>query len=85
MENDLLLEIAMATIYLNLKNCVQLEDSNVIGIGCPHAGSRLTKGFGYATDYFCKLNGGQVTSGYVEWNSDIKSVPDWCPLKLNKE
>jgi hypothetical protein len=53
--------------------------------GCPHCGEKLTKGFGYAMDFFCKLSDNKIVSGYVEWDSDLNPVPEWCPLRLDSE
>lgn len=51
---------------------------------CPKHGEKLTKGYGYATDYFCTLSNNKIVSGYVEWESDINPVPDWCPIRIDK-
>jgi hypothetical protein len=56
---------------------VALEDCRK----CPECGNKLTKGYGFTTDYFCKLKNNKITSGYVEWERDVKPVPDWCPLR----
>lgn len=61
----------MTKITIDLKDCRK----------CPECGEKLTKGYGYATDYFCKLKNNKITSGYVEWSSDVNPVPNWCPLK----
>jgi hypothetical protein len=53
--------------------------------GCPHCGEKITKGYGYAMDYFCKLKNNKVVSGYVEWESDLNPVPDWCPVRVDKD
>lgn len=58
-------------IVIELDNCYE----------CPYCGQKLTKGYGYALDYFCKKTHNKITSGYVEWESDMNPVPDWCPLK----
>lgn len=63
---------------------------------CPHRESALTKGFGYAEDWLCRLtpapdptvrNGriGRHIAGYLEWPSDEPTkIPDWCPLPKTK-
>ncbi len=56
---------------------------------CPNRGEKLTKGYGYATDYFCKAvtdNSGEhpLIDGYVEWESEMRKpgdFPKFCPLK----
>ena len=48
---------------------------------CPKNGRKLTKGYGYAYDNFCTMTkDNKITSGYVEWPSEVNPVPDWCPL-----
>jgi len=61
----------MAKITVYIKDCRE----------CPKCGKKLTKGYGYAMDYFCKLKDNRITSGYVEWESEINPVPKWCPLR----
>ncbi len=61
----------MTIIRIDLKDCRT----------CPKCNKKLTKGYGYAMDYFCTLKDDRVTSGYVEWESDINPIPNWCPLK----
>lgn len=67
-------------IQLTLKKCVD----NKAGVKCPYCTEKLTKGFGYAVDYMCKLMDNRVTSGYVEWESEINPVPSWCPIRTDK-
>lgn len=60
-----------------VKSCVE----------CPNCDTKLTKGYGYAEDYFCKAAGNKVIAGYVEWLSEAPQVgkfPTWCPLKDGK-
>jgi hypothetical protein len=38
-------------------------------------------GAGYAMDYTCTLEGKKIM-GYIEWPSEIKPVPKWCPIRL---
>jgi len=57
---------------------------------CPACDSGLTKGFGYAMDYFCKLSpekdnkwGFKLVDSYIEWDSEKRkngNFPKWCPL-----
>jgi hypothetical protein len=72
----------MAQLIVKLDKCV-----NPNGINCPYAGSASTPGAGCAEDYYCKLmpdpksvHGFKITSGYVEWLSEIHPIPLWCPI-----
>jgi hypothetical protein len=45
-----------------------------------------TPGSGYASDYFCpkvkdKKGKPKKIMGYIEWDSEKKPVPDWCPIR----
>lgn len=71
----------MAKIVIELDKCIDSKR----GIECPFATSRLTKGYGYAVDYLCGLNNNEITSRYVEWERDIKPIPDWCPILLKEK
>lgn len=64
----------MTKIVLDIKNCT----------GCPKVVQERTPRAGYAVDYFCSLVDNKLVSGYVEWESDLNPVPDWCPLLLSK-
>jgi hypothetical protein len=44
-----------------------------------------TIGAGYAFDYLCKACGKRKIVGYVEWDSEIPPVPDWCPFRIKSE
>jgi hypothetical protein len=66
----------MSILKLELEKCV-----NPDGIRCPFVEEKLTKGYGYAVDYMCGKCDNRVTSVYVEWDSDVNPVPNWCPLK----
>lgn len=50
---------------------------------CPHCKTKLTKGYGYATDYICYATSNtRIIAGYVEWDSEIpKEPPEWCPFR----
>ena len=51
----------------------------------------------HAFDYYCKLTPNKVKcgvhtykisdykkiAGYVEWDSEMPNVPDWCPIRIN--
>ena len=61
----------------------------VVGVGrcdeCPCVEQERTPRAGYAFDYFCKacrdMNGKpKLISSYVEYDSEIPEVPDWCPF-----
>ena len=51
---------------------------------CPFHDTRRTPGAGYAIDYFCVLEKGKEIAGYIEWNSDLPYVPDWCPIAIER-
>jgi len=79
----------MPTLILNLEKCVHNGKND---INCPYAGSARTMGAGFAEDYFCKLmpdlksdHGYKGTSGYVEWGSEIRPIPLWCPIMTVEE
>lgn len=65
----------------------------VVGVGrcdeCPCVKQTRTPSAGYAFDYYC--NAVQTPSGpmrittYVEYDSEIPPVPDWCPFKIKEE
>ena len=74
----------MTRLILNLEKCRDIHG----GVSCPYSGSDRTIGSGYAEDYFCKLvpdpeadYGFKETSGYVEWPSDVRPIPEWCPIR----
>jgi len=68
----------MAFIKIELDRCVDITRN----IKCPYVTEKLTKGYGYAVDYMCRLNDNKIVSGYVEWDRDVNPVPDWCPLLI---
>lgn len=60
-----------------VKNCMD----------CPFVAKKLTKGYGYATDYLCTKAGNAVIRRYVEWPSEEPKdheFPQWCPLEERK-
>jgi len=63
----------MAKITLEMKRCMGEKS-------CPNCVSSLTKGYGYATDYHYKLTG-KLICGYVEWDSELVGITDWCLIK----
>jgi hypothetical protein len=50
---------------------------------CPLVCITRTKGAGYAEDYHCSALNKKIV-GYVEWDSDLVPVPDWCPHRIEK-
>ncbi len=49
---------------------------------CPHCYTKLTKGFGFVTDFMCRLTD-KCIKGYCEWKSDEPQdgeIPDFCPF-----
>lgn len=60
-------------VLVPIDNCTQ----------CPHCNTKLTKGYGYATDYHCGATyDNKKIVGYVEWDSEIpKEPPKWCPFR----
>ena len=60
-----------------IKNCKE----------CLHCDTKLTKGYGYATDFFCKLHDNKIIKGYCEWGSEEpqdNEFPIWCTLSDDK-
>jgi hypothetical protein len=72
----------MAVIMLELKKCNR--SGQMLDYSCPMLGSEPTKGAGCATDYYCMLANKPI-AGYVEWESEMPEVPEWCPLRSDKE
>ena len=62
-------------IFLEIDNCSK----------CPNVVTERTPGAGYALDYFCSLCANKRVMGYVEWDSDFSDVPDWCPIRADKD
>ena len=54
---------------------------------CPNCKTKLTKGYGYATDYHCGATyDNRLIVSYVEWDSEIpKEPPEWCPFRDLKD
>jgi hypothetical protein len=56
---------------------------------CPFVEVERTINAGYAHDYYCKVanEGGKRRKivGYVEWDSEIPPVPQWCPFRKEKD
>lgn len=74
----------------NCKMCEFAPAVNVIiPVGrcdtCPLHYTERTPRAGYALDYFCKASNGRKIVGYVEWDSEIPPVPDWCPFRAKEE
>ena len=69
----------MTTKRINTK-LAQIENC----MNCPNCDTKLTKGFGYAMDYFCTAADNKTIAGYVEWDSEKPKdgvFPKFCPLK----
>lgn len=48
----------------------------------PHHNTKLTKGYGYAEDYYCGATyDNRKIAGYVETPSEIPTPPQWCPFR----
>lgn len=52
---------------------------------CAFVKTGHTPGSGYGTDYFCSKKNNKKVAGYVEWDSELPLIPNWCPLKLAEE
>lgn len=63
----------MTMVQFNIEKCDK----------CPFVKTKLTKGFGYALDYMCSKKDNRVITSYIEWDSQIPPVPEWCPIKVN--
>lgn len=49
---------------------------------CPFVVTERTPRSGYALDYFCNYNkDSKLITTYVEWDSDMVPIPDWCPFR----
>lgn len=60
-------------VKLKIVNCKQ----------CPNCKTKLTRGAGYATDYYCTAKSNRTIAGYVEWMSEEPQdgeIPAWCPM-----
>lgn len=68
--------MAKIKIILSIGKC-DSQYSN--GVRCPFFYTERTENAGYALDYFCEAANGRKIVGYVEWDSDVPPVPDWCP------
>jgi hypothetical protein len=71
-------------------NCLRREFEPVVTIKlsvgrcdtCPFVEKTRTPHAGYAHDYYCKLTPNRtMIVGYVEYDSEIPEVPDWCPFR----
>lgn len=74
--------MAIVNIILKIDKCCSTDQNSGIN-GCPFVETQRTPNSGYAIDYFCKAAGGRKISGYVEWDSDMNPVPDWCPKRID--
>lgn len=55
---------------------------------CPKHTTERTPRSGFANDYFCTAvqlpSGPKMITSYVEWDSEIPPVPEWCPYRKEK-
>lgn len=51
---------------------------------CPYHYTRPTDGAGYAEDYFCRKANKEIAH-YIEWESEIPTVPEWCPFREKED
>lgn len=69
-------KLPIVTIQLKIRCCDE----------CPKVDSEHTSGTGFGVDYYCTLiSPKKLVMGYIEWDREKKPIPDWCPLKVNKE
>lgn len=60
-----------------------------IGVGrcdeCPCVKETRTPRAGFAFDYYCNAcqtpDGPKKITGYIEYDSEMPPVPDWCPFR----
>lgn len=38
----------------------------------------------HASDYYCGSNGEKI-AGYIEWESEMPDIPNWCPHLLREK
>lgn len=61
----------------------------VVGVGrcdvCPLVKKTRTPRTGCAFDYYCKAVNDKKIVGYIEWDSEIPPIPDWCPFREEEE
>lgn len=65
----------------------------VVGVGrcdvCPYVKETRTPRAGFAFDYYCNAcqtpEGPRKITGYIEYDSEIPPVPDWCPFKIKED
>jgi len=49
---------------------------------CAFVKTKRTQGAGYAHDYHCSKKDDKLITKYVEWDSDLPEIPNWCPFKV---
>lgn len=66
----------------------EFEPAAAIPIGrcddCPFVEVSRTPRAGYAHDYLCSKTNKTIIN-YVEYDSEIPPIPDWCPYRLKGE
>lgn len=50
---------------------------------CPNVIENRTPDAGYAFDYFCSAKDNKKIMGYVEYDSELAEVPNWCPYRVD--
>ena len=76
----------MPKLLFTISKCVRNEVKGIDGkIDCPFAGIKHTPYSGFGEDIYCKKMNDKITSGYVEWPSEINPIPRWCPLRVSKK
>ena len=52
---------------------------------CPYVDITRTPGAGYAFDYWCEFSERKLILGYIEYPSEIPSIPEWCPCRVKED
>lgn len=63
------------TIEINVGRCDE----------CPMCQTQRTPGTGFGRDYLCKASQNKLIATYIEWDSEIPPVPDWCPFRKKEK
>lgn len=61
----------------------------IIGVGrcdeCPLHFTERTPSAGFALDYFCRAKDNKEICHYIEYDSEIPEVPEWCPFIIRED
>lgn len=65
----------------------------VVGVGrcdeCPCVKEDRTPNAGFALDYYCNAcqtsDGPRKITRYIEYDSEMPPVPNWCPFKIKED